>query len=418
MSEARWDTLPNGLRVVTEAMPDCGTAAIGVWIEAGGRHETAEENGVAHFLEHMAFKGTDARSARDIAVEIENVGGYLNAYTGREATAYYARVLAEDAPLALDIIADILRRPRFADGDVELERGVILQEIGLALDTPDDIIFDWVQEAAFPDQPLGRPILGPAEGVSRYGAADLRRFVAAHYRPARMMLAAAGGVRHDDVLRMAERLFGDMQPAPAPATAPARFSPGERRETRKLEQAHLALNFQAPAYADPTYPAAQLYATAMGGGMSSRLFQEAREKRGLCYAIFASLAGYEDAGCLTVYAGTGGAEARGLVELVIDEMRRAPEGLSQDELERARAQLRASMVMGMESVSNRAERLARTLSVWGRVPTLDEQLARIERIDLNGLRAYAAGLAAPAVALYGPVGDAPGAEEIAARLAA
>ncbi len=415
------DMLPNGLRVATERMPGVGSAAIGMWVSAGCRHEAPDQNGVAHFLEHMAFKGTATRSAARIAEEIETVGGYLNAYTSRETTAYYARVLGEDAGLAMELIADILRRPRFDEPEIAVERGVILQEIGQALDTPDDVIFDWLQEVAYPGQAMGRPILGPPERVSAFGATDLRSFVSGHYAPERMVLSAAGAVDHDDILAMAERLYGDMVPGHPAPVEPARFLGGERREVKRLEQAHLALAFEAPAQADEGAYAGQVFATLLGGGMSSRLFQEAREKRGLCYTIFAQASAYADTGSLTVYAGTGAGEIRALGDLIVDEIRACAERLSEDEVARARAQLKAGMVMGLESASNRAERMARSLQIWSRVQPLEETVAKIEAVDVAAARAVAERICAtarPALALYGPVRKAPGAEEIAARLAA
>ena len=417
----RIDRLSNGLQVVTEAMPGYGSAALGVWIGAGCRHEAAEENGVAHFLEHMAFKGTGRRSSEDIAVEIENVGGHLNAYTAREVTAYYCRVLGEDVPLAMDLLADILREPQFAENEIAVERGVILQEIGQALDTPDDVIFDWLQEVCWPGQAMGRNILGEAERVSRFSEADLRRFTAAHYAPERMILAAAGAVDHDAIVTLAESLYGDMAPGKAVPTEPARFLGGEKRMVKPLEQAHIALSFEAPPQADDAVYAAQVFATALGGGMSSRLFQEAREVRGLCYTIFAQASAYADTGAFTLYAGTGGAEARALSELIVDEIRAAAAGLTEAEVARARAQLKAGLLMGLESASNRAERLARALAIWGRVPPVEETVAKVEAVDVAAARAAAERICAearPALALYGPVEDAPGAEELAARLAA
>jgi predicted Zn-dependent peptidase len=413
--------LSNGLRIVTERMEGIGSASLGVWIGAGCRHETAQQNGVAHFLEHMAFKGTARRSAADIAIEIENVGGYLNAYTSREQTAYYARVLAEDTPLAMDLIADILRNPQFADDEIAVERGVILQEIGQALDTPDDIIFDWLQEVSYPDQPMGRPILGPAERVSAFGAADLRAFTAAHYAPERMILAAAGAVDHDALVKLAERLYGDMTPGRPSTPEPARFVAGERRKTKRLEQAHLALAFETPRQTDNDAIAAQVLSCALGGGMSSRLFQEAREKRGLCYSIFAQTSAYADTGSMTIYAGTGAAELKALTDVIVQEMRASADALTDDETARARAQLKAGLLMGLESASNRAERLARSLSIWGRVMPVEELVAKIEAVDAAAARAAAQRICqarSAALALYGPVAKAPGADQIAARLAA
>jgi predicted Zn-dependent peptidase len=414
-------TLPNGLRIAVEPMPGLRSATIGVFLTAGGRHERVEQNGIAHFLEHMAFKGTPTRTALRIAEEIEDVGGYINAYTGKEMTAYYARILEADVGRALDILADIVLNPLFEAPDIEVERGVILQEIGQALDTPDDIIFDWLQEVAFPDQPFGRTILGPAERVSGFGRADLAGFVAEHYGPDRIIIAAAGAVDPEAIVRDAGRLFGHIAVRPRLPVLPARFAGGERREARDLEQVHVALAFEGPGARDDAAYVAQIYATALGGGMSSRLFQEIRERRGLCYTIFAQAGAYEDTGLVTLYAGTGGDQIRALADLTMDELRRAGEGFSVAELERARAQLKAGMLMGLESPSARTERLARMLSVWGRIPEIDETIAKIDAVTPERLRAFAETLASradPAIALLGPVEDAPDRAALARRLAA
>ena len=414
-------TLPNGFRVVTERMPSLQSAAIGVWVLTGARNERPEQNGVAHFLEHMAFKGTARRSALEIAEAIEDVGGYINAYTSREATAYYARVLGEDVPLAMDVIGDILRHSVFDQREIEIERGVILQEIGQALDTPDDIIFDWLQERAYPDQPLGRSILGPAERVRGFGRDDLAGFVAEHYGPANMVLSASGDVDHDQIVKLAEAAFGDMAARPAPAVVPARFDGGDLRVEKQLEQAHMALAFEAPAVTDPGIYTAQILGSALGGGMSSRLFQEIREKRGLCYTIFAQAGAYSDSGMLTVYAGTSGEQLGALANLTLDEMKRAAESLSAAELERARAQMKAGLLMGLESPSSRAERNARMIQIRGRVPDLSEVVERIDAVTLSDLRDMAArmaGAAPMAVAMYGPVAGAPDWDALTARRAA
>jgi predicted Zn-dependent peptidase len=414
-------TLPNGVRVVTEAMPGLHSASVGVWIAAGGRHERPEQNGIAHFLEHMAFKGTGRRSALDIAEQIEDVGGYINAYTSREVTAYYARVLEADVGLALDIISDIVLNPVFDPDEIEVERHVILQEIGQALDTPDDIIFDWLQEAAFPDQPIGRTILGPAERVRTFGRSDLEGFVAEHYGPEAIIVAAAGAVDAGAVVRAAEDAFGGLVPGRATAPERAAYRGGERRVVKDLEQAHVALGFEMPGYRDPDIYAAQIYATALGGGMSSRLFQEVREKRGLCYTIFAQAGAYADSGLMTIYAGTSGEEVSALAELTIDELRRSAGGMSPEEIERARAQIRAGLLMGLERPSNRAERLARMIAIWGRVPDVSETLARIEAVTPDDVRALAermAGGGNAALALYGKVDTAPALAALTGRLAA
>ena len=403
-------TLPNGFRIVTEHMPGLESAAIGIWVTAGGRHERPEQNGIAHFLEHMAFKGTETRSALQIAEAIEDVGGYINAYTSREVTAYYARVLRNDVALALDVVADILRNPVFDPKEIEVERHVILQEIGQAADTPDDIIFDWLQEKAYPDQPIGRTILGETARVSGFTKDDLATFVSEHYGPDQMILAAAGAVDHDAIVAQAEALFADMPARPALIADAATFRGGESRKVKDLEQAHLALAFDSPGYRDPDFYAAQVYSVALGGGMSSRLFQEIREKRGLCYTIFAQTGAYSDTGMTTIYAGTSGEEIRDLTNLTIDEMKRAAEDMSPAEVARARAQMKAGLLMGLESPSSRTERLARMIQIWGEVPSLEDTVSRIDSVTTGDVRAFGEQVvrnARVAMALYGPVATAP-----------
>ena len=417
----QFDTLPNGVRVVTEHMPGLASASLGIWVTAGGRHERSAQNGIAHFLEHMAFKGTKRRSALQIAEEIEDVGGYLNAYTSREVTAYYARVLKEDVPLALDVVSDIVLNPVFDPSEIEIERGVILQEIGQALDTPDDIIFDWLQEAAFPDQPMGRTILGPAERVREFSREDLSRFVTEHYRPERMILAAAGAVDHDEIMKLAEGIFGALARGGAEQVEPAGFIGGERRELKHLEQVHFTLGLEGPSYSDEAIYTAQTWAGALGGGMSSRLFQEVREKRGLCYSIYAQAGAYSDTGMITIYAGTSGEQIADLAEITVDELKRAAEDMTVEEIDRARAQMKAGLLMGLEGASARAERLARQVAIWGRVVPLEETVAKIDAVDLVRVRDFATGLvsgAGTALALYGPAEAAPGLAAIRERLAA
>ena len=416
----RLTTLPNGFRIVTEHMPGLKSASAGVWVMAGGRHERANQNGIAHFLEHMAFKGTKRRSSLQIAEEIEDVGGYINAYTSREMTAYYARVLEKDVALALDVIGDIVLNPAFDKKEIEVERHVILQEIGQALDTPDDIIFDWLQEVSYPNQAFGRTILGPTERVSAFTRADLKAFVAQHYGPGQMILAAAGGVNHDEIVAQATEIFGGMKAKPATSFQPAAFKGTERREVKDLEQVHFAMAFDAPGYRHPDVYTAQVYSMTMGGGMSSRLFQKVREERGLCYSIFAQSGAYEDTGQITIYAGTSADEIGELTQITMDELKRAAGDMSEAEVARARVQIKAGMLMGLESPSSRAERIARLLAIYGRVPDLDEAIARIDAVTMADVRRYAGEMAGAdtALALYGPVSKAPGLEEIRKRLAA
>ncbi len=415
------DQLPNGFRIVSEHMPGLKSASIGIWVTAGARHERIEQNGIAHFLEHMAFKGTKRRTSLQIAETIEDVGGYINAYTSREVTAYYARVLQNDVPLALDVIADIVLNPVFDPSEIEVERGVILQEIGQAHDTPDDIIFDWLQEESYRDQPLGRTILGPSERVSAFSRADLANFVNEHYGPGQMILSAAGAVDHDVLVKLAESLFGHLEPKTVNHVLPAKFTGGENRQAKALEQAHFALAFESPGYRDDAIYTAQIYASALGGGMSSRLFQEIRENRGLCYTIFAQTGAYADTGTTTIYAGTSAGQIEELAGITIDEMKRAAEDMGPEEVARARAQMKAGMLMGLESPSNRAERLARLVQIWDRVPSLEETVARIDAVTTGDVREFAQMTvtdAPVALALYGPIDTAPNLTVLQERRAA
>ncbi|MCY4153186.1 MAG: pitrilysin family protein [Aestuariivita sp.] len=411
----RLSELSNGLRVVSEHMPSLKSTALGIWVTAGGRHERPEQNGIAHFLEHMAFKGTKSRSAFQIAKAIEDVGGYINAYTSREVTAFFARVLEDDVQLAIDVLADILLNPIFDPKEIEVERGVILQEIGQALDTPDDVIFDWLQERSFSDQPMGRTILGRAEQVQAFTRNDLTNFVYEHYAPSQMIIAAAGSLDHAGILEMAEQLFGKLPARNRSVVEPATFTGGEARQEKDLEQAHFALAFESPGIRDDDLYRAQIYTTALGGGMSSRLFQEVRERRGLCYSIFAQSGAYIDTGTTTIYAGTSAEQVHELAQIVINELKRAASDLSDDEVSRARNQLKAGTLIALESPSARAERLARLVHVWDRVPSLDETIAQIDAVTTDDVRAHAAQLAHSekmALALYGPIKTAPTLETV------
>lgn len=417
----RQDQLSNGFRIVSEHMPGLQSASIGIWVSAGARHERIEQNGIAHFLEHMAFKGTKRRSALQIAEAIEDVGGYINAYTSREVTAYYARVLKADVPLAMDVIGDIVMNPIFDPKEIEIERGVILQEIGQAADTPDDVIFDWLQEESYRNQPLGRTILGPTERVSNFSREDLSGFVAEHYGPEQMILSAAGAVDHDMLVKLATEMFGHLRPRKGLIADAARFTGGEARQLKDLEQAHFALALESPGYRDDQIYTAQIYSSALGGGMSSRLFQEVRETRGLCYTIFAQTGAYADTGATTIYAGTSGEQVAELAGITIDEMKRAADDMSDQEVARARAQMKAGMLMGLESPSNRAERLARLVQIWDEVPSLEDTVARIDAVTTQDVCAFAEQMAirAPAaLAVYGPVDAAPSLEELQQRRAA
>jgi predicted Zn-dependent peptidase len=398
--------LYNGLTIVSDPMPGLESAALGVWVDTGARNETPPQMGVSHMLEHMAFKGTARRSARAISEEIEAVGGVLNAYTSREQTAFHARVLKADVPLALDLLGDILINPAFADDEIARERHVVLQEIGQARDTPDDIIFDHLQTAIYPNQPMGWPILGEEATVAAFNRDMLKGYMASNYRAGGMTLVASGAVVHDEIVSLAEKMFADLTPGAPSAPQAAVYGGGEARFAEDLEQAHLAFAFPGLANADPDYYVGQLYTAALGGGMSSRLFQEAREKRGLCYSIYAFTSGFQDSGYLSVYAGTGEAQAAEIAAVVAGEMEAIAGDLSEAELSRARAQLKASLLMGLERPGGRAEQIAGQLFALGRIQPPAEIIAQLDAIDLGMVRRYAAQVmqgGTPAIAAIGPI---------------
>jgi predicted Zn-dependent peptidase len=412
--------LPSGLTVVSERMPRVETVSIGAYVDAGTRHEATVENGVSHFLEHMAFKGTARRDAAAIAREIENVGGHLNAYTSRENTAFYAKVLKEDLPLAADIIGDILCHSAFVPEELERERGVILQEIGQANDTPDDIVFDHFQSTAFAAQAMGRPVLGTEATITAMGREALTGYMRRHYGPRRMVLAAAGAVEHEALLRLAEEHFATLPPAADAAAEPARYTGGEYREERDLDQVHLVLGFPSVCATDPLHTSTQVLSTLLGGGMSSRLFQEIREKRGLVYSIYSFASPFQDTGLLAIYAGTGEDQAEELVPVTLEELRRVQSDVTEEELARAKAQLRASLLMSLESTGSRCEGLARQLQVHGRVIPVEETKARIAAVTVEQVQAAAARAfrAKPTLTALGPAGKVPALPAIAERLAA
>jgi predicted Zn-dependent peptidase len=397
--------LPSGLTVVTDAMPHLETASLGVWVGAGSRDEMADEHGIAHLLEHMAFKGTKRRNARQIAEEIEAVGGDLNAATSVETTTYYARVLKPDVPLALDVLSDILANPAFDPEELTREHNVIIQEIGAAEDTPDDIVFDHLQRVAFPGQPIGRPILGTRESVKSINANRLRQYLARNYRGPDMVVAASGSVTHDLIVDEAERLFGSFKSEAAPAPEAARFVGGQYIERQDLEQAHLALALEGLPQRDPLLFSLQVFSNIMGGGMSSRLFQEVREIRGLCYTISSFHMAYADTGFFGIYAGTDDNDAPELMQVVIDQLERAVSTITEEEVARAKAQMKAGLLMALESSSARAEQLARQIMIYGRPLPLSEIVAKIEAVTVDSTQAAGRALLArsrPAVAGLGP----------------
>jgi predicted Zn-dependent peptidase len=399
--------LSNGLTIITDPMPQLESAMLGVWVNAGTRNETKPVMGVSHMLEHMAFKGTQRRSARDIAEEIEAVGGYLNAYTSREQTAFHARVLKADVPLGIDLLADILTHPTFEQGELERERQVVLQEIGQARDTPDDIVFDHLQSVIYPDQPMGWPILGNEDTVGNFTQEELRTYMAANYRAGDMTLVSSGAVNHAAIVRLVEEKFASLRSGPAPAPLPASYVGGDSRYEQDLEQAHIVYALPGVSSSDPDFYVAQVYVTALGGGMSSRLFQEAREKRGLCYAISAFSQSARDSGTIGIYTGTGEKEAAEISAVIAGEMENLAAGATDREIARAKAQLKSSLLMGLERPGQRAEQIAGQMFSYGRVLPIEEMTATLDHIDAAAVRRFGERIMQgvnPAMAAVGPVG--------------
>ena len=411
--------LSNGLTVVTDRMKRLESAAVGVWVKAGARDERDHEHGIAHLLEHMAFKGTGSRTARDIAVQIENVGGDVNAATSTETTSYFARVLKKDVPLAVEILADILNDALLDPTELEREQHVILQEIGSALDNPEDVVYDAFQEAAFADQPLGRPIMGTPQTVSAITADHLRDYLTRHYRAPNMVLAASGAVKHAKIVKLAERLFGHLPGDTVARALPGAYTGGERIAPRDLMEAQILLGFEGRAYQARDFYASQVLSMLLGGGMSSRLFQEVREKRGLAYAVHAFHWAFADTGIFGIGAATEGADVERLVPVVVEELRKAGEAIDQDELDRARAQINAGLMMSQESPASRAAQIARQQLLFGRIVPNAEIMDRLGALTVERLSDLAGRLfqdGVPTVAAVGPVDGVPGARDLAASL--
>lgn len=399
--------LSNGLTVATENLPHIETVALGVWVKSGARDERDDEHGMAHLLEHMAFKGTGRRSAWQIASEIEDVGGEINAATSVETTSFYARVLKDDIPLAIDILADILSDSSFDAEELEREQHVILQEIGAAHDTPDDIVFDRFTETAFLNQTIGRSILGTPDTVKSFTSAGIRNFINRQYAADRMVVVAAGAVDHDDFVREVEKHLGGFRPTciSKPAS-PAVYVGGDYREERDLMDAQIILGFEGRAYHMRDFYASQVLSMLLGGGMSSRLFQEVREKRGLCYSVYAFHWGFSDTGIFGVHAATGQGDIAELVPVIMKELQKTSEAVTIEELNRARAQYRAGLMMSRESAASRASQIARQMMLYGKPVSMEELLDRLSNITVERLADLSSRLftTAPSVAAIGPVG--------------
>ena len=373
-------TLPGGLRVATEYLAGLESVTVAVSVDVGARYENENEGGLSHMLEHMAFKGTKRRSARDIAEEMDMVGGHMNAYTSMETTVYYTRVLKNNVPLAVDILADILQNSVFDPEELEREREVILQEIAMHNDTPDDLVFDHFNAICYPDQPLGRSILGRPEQVSAYQREDLKQYITRHYHASSMVVTAAGNIDHDAFARQVQDYFGDLPAAPKTSAPQARYHGGEKRTKRKLEQLHIMLGLEGVSFHAENYYSWQVLSTILGGGMSSRLFQEVREKRGLAYSVQSFLSPNSDGGVFGIYAATSQEKAQEMIAVLCDQMKAIHSGVTSSELVRAKNQIKASLLMSRESSSSISEWIGRHLLCYGRYKTASEIIALIDNI--------------------------------------
>ncbi len=380
MTEAIVSTLPNGLRVASLTMAGVETAAVALWVDVGSRYESAEMNGLAHFVEHMMFKGTEKRTALQIAEEVDAVGGHLNAFTSREHTVYHVKILKEHLELGMDIIADIAFNATIEPSELERERGVVLQELAQAEDDPDDLVFDFVQDKAFPQHPLGRRILGSVENVKRFTRADMQAYLKQHYYPENMVLAVAGNVEHASVVKLAEKYFKTTNTQGSSVHLAGEYKGGENIIKRDLEQLHLVLSFKSISLHHPDYYVLHVLSAILGGGMSSRLFQEVREKRGLCYAIQPYISNYAETGLLSIYSGTAADKAEELIGVVIDQLKDVTRNVTAEELTRAKAQLKSGLFMERESCAMQAEELGRHVLCYQRPISTTEMVNAFEKV--------------------------------------
>lgn len=401
-------TLKNGLRVMTSTRPHLETVSLGVWIKTGSAFEPEDINGISHFFEHTCFKGTTTRSSLQISEEIEDVGGQMNAYTSREFTAFYAKMLKEDTELAMDVISDILQNATFPEEELIKEQEVVVQEIKQALDTPDDIIFDYFQEAAFPNQAIGRTILGPAEKVRSFDINTLHRYIQTNYAANNMIACAVGKIEHADFVKIVEKRLSNFRAHTNFTPETQIYKGGFFIEKRDIEQAHIVAGFQGFKYECEEYYPSIIFSTLFGGGMSSRLFQEIREKRGLVYTVYSFTNSHTQSGLFGIYAGTGKEELKKLMPVVAEEIRKIrTDKASPKELERAKVQLKASMLMGLESSSSSAEVLSRQMLLFNRVIPVEEMVERVEGVSLDDIRNVANTIfsTAPTYALLGSIDD-------------
>lgn len=412
-------TLPSGLRIITDSVTGVESVALGVWAAVGTRHEDMAQNGIAHMVEHMLFKGTPRRDALMIAEVIEDVGGNMNAYTGREMTAYYVHLLREHLDLGLEVLADILQNSTMPEYEVERERGVILQEIKMYADTPDRQVFDNFQEAAYPKQALGAPALGTSEIISTISRDALMQYVTKNYVADNLVISASGNLDHDDVVRKVEALFAGIPTSKKGLYAPAKYMPQVSMVKKDTEQSHLVLGFQGIRRTDPRYPSFRLLSSILGGGMSSRLFQQVREKRGLVYSIYSFYDAFHDDGLFGIYAGTSPEHLDELMPVVLDEIKGVMDRITPEELARSKAQIKAGVLMSRESTLTRADQQARYILNFGRPFDVEKLVTGMDAVTGEDIATLAREIfrTTPTLAMIGDAGGLMSYDDIKTRLA-
>ena len=404
--QAQTTRLNNGLRMITMERPEVETVSLGIWVKTGSAYEREDNNGISHFLEHMSFKGTETRTALQISEEIEDVGGQSNAYTSREFTAYYAKMMKEDAELAVDVLIDSIKNSIFPEEELVKERDVVIQEIKQTIDTPDDIVFDYFQETAFPNQALGRSILGPQETVRSFGREDLLNYIQSNYAAENMVLCAVGNIKHETFVKMVRERMADFRSQTNFTTDAQKYVGGFFKEERPIEQTHVVLGFEGLSRQSDAYYDAAVLSTILGGGMSSRLFQEVREKRGLVYSVYSFTAAHSSTGMFGIYAGTEAKEVPVLMPVIIDEIKKiCNDRVSEKELNRAKMQLKSGVKMSLESSSSTAETLARQNLIFNRSIPLEEIISKIDACTADSIRSLAQKIfvAKPTYALLGDI---------------
>ncbi len=417
-------TLPNGLRIITDHASEMDSLALGVWVGVGTRHENLYENGIAHMLEHMMFKGTPSRTSKQISDQIEDAGGHFNAYTGRETTAYYIRILKDHLDLSLNVLSDMLQNSLFPEDEIERERAVILQEIKMYEDNPDDLVFEYTQKSAFPDQALGASGLGTPAIVSKINQTDLKNYIGLHYAPNRIVISCAGDVDHDAFVKKVAKTFSNL-PAKNlvgqdPGYKAAQYAPHHSLLQKDTEQAHIVLAFEGLSRLDPRYPTQRILSNILGGGTSSRLWQEIREKHGLVYTIQSFQDSYQDSGLFGIYAGTGPDELQKLIPLAVEQIRSMSNHVSDQELARAKTQITSSTRMGREKMMTRADQQGRYVLNHGVPFEVMPYVEKINSVTAQNVIDLAQDIFARKllVSAVGPIGNLMTPEEIQQKIVA